>query len=222
MNILDSLNPAQQEAALQTEGPLLVFAGAGSGKTRVLTYRVAYLIREKKVPPWNIMAVTFTNKAADEMKERVIGLLGKRGERVWISTFHSAGVRILRQHIHLLGYRNHFAIYDQDDQQRLIKDIMKDLEVDPRVFHPNRIRAEINRAKNSGMSEDEYVAQPFDVFQKRVASVYAKYQETLRRNNALDFGDLLRLTILLFRRFPETLKTYRRLLRYVLAPFNMN
>lgn len=217
MNILQSLNPVQQEAVLLTEGPLLIFAGAGSGKTRILTYRVAYLIREKKVPPWNIMAVTFTNKAADEMKQRVIDLLGKRGERVWISTFHSAGVRILRQHIHLLGYQNHFAIYDEQDQQRLIKDIMKELEIDPRIFHPSRVRGEINRAKNRGISEDEYVAHPFDVFQKRVASVYATYGATLRRNNALDFGDLLRLTILLFRRFPETLKSYQHLLRYVMV-----
>jgi DNA helicase-2/ATP-dependent DNA helicase PcrA len=217
MNILESLNPVQQEAVLHTEGPLLIFAGAGSGKTRILTYRVAYLLHEKNVPPWNIMAVTFTNKAADEMKERVVNLLGKRGERVWISTFHSAGVRILRQHIHLLGYQNHFAIYDEQDQQRLIRDITRDLEIDPRLFLPNRIRAEINRAKNSGISEDEYIADPFDLFQKRVASVYQTYQATLRRNNALDFGDLLRLTILLFQRFPETLETYQHLLRYVMV-----
>ncbi len=217
MNILGSLNPVQQEAVVQTEGPLLIFAGAGSGKTRVLTYRVAYLIHKKKIPPWNIIAVTFTNKAADEMRQRVVNLLGRRGEGVWISTFHAAGVRILRQHIHLLGYQNRFAIYDEQDQQRLIKDIMKDLEIDPRVFHSNRIRAEINRAKHDGISEDDYVAQPFDVFQKRVASVYMQYQETLRRNNALDFGDLLRLTILLFRRFPKILRTYQRLLQYVLV-----
>ena len=163
------------------------------------------------------MAVTFTNKAADEMKERIIDLLGMRGKRVWISTFHSAGVRILRQHIHLLGYQTNFAIYDQQDQQRLIKDILKDLEIDPRVFHPSWIRAEIDRAKNSGISEDEYTAQPFDVFQKRVASVYEEYGETLKRNNALDFGDLLRLTISLFRRFPGVLKSYQHLLRYVMV-----
>ncbi len=217
MNILESLNPVQQEAVLQTEGPLLIFAGAGSGKTRILTYRVAYLINEKRVPPFNIMAVTFTNKAADEMKERVINLLGKRGKGVWISTFHSAGVRILRQHIHLLGYQNHFAIYDEQDQHRLVRDVLKDLELDPRIFHPNRIRAEIDRAKNEGISEDEYVAEPFNVFQKRVALAYARYQETLRRNNALDFGDLLRLTMMLFRGFPDVLKTYQHLLRYVMV-----
>jgi DNA helicase-2/ATP-dependent DNA helicase PcrA len=215
MNIFESLNPVQQQAVLQTEGPLLIFAGAGSGKTRVLTYRVAYLIHEKKVSPWNIMAMTFTNKAADEMRERVIALLGKRGNGVWISTFHSAGVRILRQHVHLLGYQSHFAIYDEHDQQRLIKDIMKDFEIDPRIFHPNRIRAEINRAKNNGVSEVDYVPEQFDVLQKRVASVYEKYQETLRLNNALDFGDLLRLTILVLQRFPRVLRTYQRLLRYI-------
>jgi DNA helicase-2/ATP-dependent DNA helicase PcrA len=217
MNIREALNPVQQEAVLQTEGPLLIFAGAGSGKTRILTYRVAYLICEKNVPPWNIMAVTFTNKAADEMKERIIALLGKRGERVWISTFHAAGVRILRQHIHHLGYRNHFAIYDEIDQQRLIKEIMRNLEIDPQVFHPSRVRGEINRAKNAGVSGDDFVANPFDVFQKRTASVYKIYEETLRRNNALDFGDLLRLTIVLFRQFPETLKSYQHLLHYVMV-----
>jgi DNA helicase-2/ATP-dependent DNA helicase PcrA len=217
MELLESLNPIQREAVLHTEGPLLIFAGAGSGKTRILTYRVAYLIQEKDIPPWTIMAVTFTNKAADEMKERVTGLLGKRGERVWISTFHAACVRILRQHIHLLGYQHHFAIYDEDDQKRLIRDIMRNLEIDPRIFHPTRIRIEINRAKNAGISEEEYVAQPFDVFQKRVASVYGEYGAMLRRNNALDFGDLLRLTILLFRRFPETLESYQHLLRYIMV-----
>ncbi|MBW2122288.1 MAG: UvrD-helicase domain-containing protein [Deltaproteobacteria bacterium] len=217
MNILESLNPVQKEAVLQTEGPLLVFAGAGSGKTRILTYRVAYLVQEKKVPPWNIMAVTFTNKAADEMKQRVITLLGKRGERVWISTFHSAGLRILRQHIHLLGYQNRFAVYDEQDQHRLIRDIMRDLEIDPRIFPPSRVRAEINSAKNRGISEEDYTADPFDVFQKRVASIYATYGAVLKRDNALDFADLLRLTILLFQRFPEVLESYRRLLRYVMV-----
>ena len=215
--ILDSLNPVQQEAVIHTEGPLLIFAGAGSGKTRILTHRVAFLIRDKGVPPWNIMAVTFTNKAAGEMKDRIIGLLGKRGERVWISTFHSAGVRILRQHIHLLGYHRHFAIYDEQDQQSLIKEIMKDLDIDPRIFHPSRIRSEINRAKNSGVSPESYVPPPFDVFHKRVATVYEKYQESLRRNNALDFGDLLRLTIEIFRRFPDVLESYQHLLRYIMV-----
>jgi len=215
--ILQSLNPAQQEAVLHTEGPVLIFAGAGSGKTRILTHRVAFLIRDKSVPPWNIMAVTFTNKAAAEMKDRVIGLLGKRGERVWISTFHSAGVRILRQHIHLLGYQRHFAIYDDQDQQSLIKEIMKDLDIDPRVFHPNRIRSEINRAKNSGVSPESYEAPAFDVFHKRVATLYEKYQESLQRNNALDFGDLLRLTVEIFQRFPDVLKSYQHLLRYIMV-----
>jgi DNA helicase-2/ATP-dependent DNA helicase PcrA len=217
MSILASLNPVQQEAVVHTDGPLLIFAGAGSGKTRILTHRMAYLIREKNVPPWNIMAVTFTNKAADEMRERIIHLLGKRGERVWISTFHSAGVRILRQHIHLLGYQPRFTIYDGQDQQRLIRDIMKDLEIDPRIFHPNRIRAEINRVKNVGLSVDDYVAHPFDVFQKRAVSVFGVYEATLRRNNALDFGDLLRLTVRLFCKFPESLETYHHLLRYVMV-----
>jgi len=215
--IPESLNPAQQEAVLHTEGPVLIFAGAGSGKTRILTHRVAFLIRDKSVPPWNIMAVTFTNKAAAEMKDRVIGLLGKRGERVWISTFHSAGVRILRQHIHLLGYQRHFAIYDDQDQQSLIKEIMKDLDIDPRVFHPNRIRSEINRAKNSGVSPESYEAPAFDVFHKRVATLYEKYQESLQRNNALDFGDLLRLTVEIFQRFPDVLKSYQHLLRYIMV-----
>ena len=135
MSLLNDLNPVQQKAVLETEGPLLVFAGAGSGKTRVLTYRIAYLIQEKGVPPWNIFAVTFTNKAADEMRERVERLLGRSAKGTWISTFHSACARILRQHIEHLGFQRNFVIYDEQDQERHLKTVMKELDLDFKMFH---------------------------------------------------------------------------------------
>src|SRR4030042_5837507 len=144
MSLLNNLNPVQQVAVLETEGPLLVFAGAGSGKTRVLTYRIAYLIREKGVAPWNILAVTFTNKAADEMRERVEGVLGGSAKGMWISTFHSACVRILRRHAEPLGFKRNFVIYDDQDQERHLKAVMKDLDLNFRMFHPRAIQSTID------------------------------------------------------------------------------
>jgi DNA helicase-2/ATP-dependent DNA helicase PcrA len=215
--LLEDLNPVQREAVLNTEGPLLIFAGAGSGKTRVLTYRIAYLIREKGVGPERILAVTFTNKAAREMQERVDRLLGGRSHRVWISTFHSACVRILRRYIDRIGFGRNFVIYDERDQEQAIKACMKELEIDQLTFHPKAIRGEINRAKNYGISREDFEADPFNVLQKRVALVYGAYQELLRRNNALDFGDLLVFTGKLFGEFPDILEYYQDRLLYVLV-----
>ncbi|HUL30269.1 MAG TPA: UvrD-helicase domain-containing protein [Thermodesulfobacteriota bacterium] len=217
MSLLDDLNPVQQKAVLETEGPLLVFAGAGSGKTRVLTYRMAYLIQEKKVRPWNIFAVTFTNKAADEMRERVERLLGGSAKGVWISTFHSACARILRQHIERLGFGRNFAIYDDQDQERHLKTIMRELNLDFKMFPPRAIQSGLDQLKNEGVTPDGYSPNPYNIFQKRLALVYQRYQDDLRRYNALDFGDLLTFVAILFRRFPEVLKSYRDLCRYVMV-----
>jgi DNA helicase-2/ATP-dependent DNA helicase PcrA len=217
MSLLDDLNPVQQKAVLETEGPLLVFAGAGSGKTRVLTYRIAYLIQEKRVPPWNIFAVTFTNKAADEMRERVEKLLGGSVKGTWISTFHSACARILRQHIERLGFKRNFVIYDDQDQERHLKTIMKELNLDFKMFPPRAIQSGLDRLKNDGITPDRFSPNPYNIFQKRLALVYQRYQEDLHRNNALDFGDLLTFVTILFRRFPEVLRSYQDLCRYVMV-----
>jgi DNA helicase-2/ATP-dependent DNA helicase PcrA len=217
MSLLDDLNPVQQKAVLETEGPLLVFAGAGSGKTRVLTYRIAYLIQEKGVRPWNIFAVTFTNKAADEMRERVERLLGISARGTWISTFHSACARILRQHIERLGFRRNFVIYDGQDQERHLKTIMKELNLDFKMFPPRAIQSGLEQLKNGGVTPEQYSPNPYNIFQKRLAVVYQRYQEDLRRNNALDFGDLLTFVTILFKRFPEVLGSYQRLCRYVMV-----
>ena len=217
MSLLNDLNPVQQKAVLETEGPILVFAGAGSGKTRVLTYRIAYLIQEKGIPPWNIFAVTFTNKAADEMRERVEKLLGGSAKGTWISTFHSACARILRQHIEHLGFQRNFVIYDEQDQERHLKAVLKELELDFRMFHPRAVRAAIESLKNEGITPDQYLPDTYNIFQKRVALVYQRYQEDLRRNNALDFGDLLTFVTILFRRFPEILRSYQEQCRYVMV-----
>ena len=217
MSLLDQLNPVQQKAVLETEGPLLVFAGAGSGKTRVLTYRIAYLVQEKGVPPRNIFAVTFTNKAADEMRERVEKLLGGSAKGVWVSTFHSACARILRQHIEQLGFKRNFVIYDDQDQERHLKTIMKELNLDFKMFPPRAMQSGIDQLKNEGMTPDRYSPNPYNIFQKRLALVYQRYQEDLKRNNALDFGDLLVFVAILFRRFPEVLGSYQNLCRYVMV-----
>src|SRR3990172_1281703 len=177
MSLFDDLNPVQQEAVLETEGPLLVFAGAGSGKTRVLTYRIAYLVHERGVPPWNILAVTFTNKAADEMKERVERLLGVAAKGAWISTFHSACVRILRRNIDRLGFKSNFVIYDEQDQDRHLKSIIKELGLDPKTFPPRKMLSAIDHLKNRGVSADEYVPSEFNIFQKKLAQIYRLYQE---------------------------------------------
>jgi DNA helicase II / ATP-dependent DNA helicase PcrA len=217
MSLLNDLNPVQQKAVLETEGPLLVFAGAGSGKTRVLTYRIAYLIQEKGVQPWNIFAVTFTNKAADEMRERVGRLLGRSAKGTWISTFHSACARILRQHIEYLGFQRNFVIYDDQDQERHLKTIMKELNLDFKMFPPRAIQSGLEQLKNEGVTPDQYSPNPYNIFQKRLAVVYQRYQQDLRRNNALDFGDLLTFVTILFKHYPEVLRYYQELCHYVMV-----
>jgi DNA helicase-2/ATP-dependent DNA helicase PcrA len=217
LDLLDDLNPVQREAVTKTEGPLLIFAGAGSGKTRVLTYRMAYLILEKGVAPERILAVTFTNKAAGEMKERVDRLLEGASQGVWISTFHSACARILRKYVDRLGFNRNFVIYDQKDQEQAIKACMRELEIDQLAFHPKAIQAEIDRAKNHGISQEDFTPDPFNVLQKRVALVFQRYQDMLRGNNALDFGDLLLFTGKLFRECPEILEHYQERLLSVLV-----
>ena len=217
MPLFDDLNPAQLKAVLETEGPLLVFAGAGSGKTRVLTYRIAHLIQEKMAHPSQIFAVTFTNKAANEMRERVERLFGGSTQGAWISTFHSACVRILRRHIGPIGFQNNFVIYDQEDQDRHLKTVMKALDLDFKVFSPGKIRSAIDHLKNQGVTPDQYRPGEFNIFQKRVALIYGRYQEDLRRNNALDFGDLLNFVTILFRKSPEVLRFYQEYFHYVLV-----
>ena len=185
MSIYDTLNPPQKEAVFHTEGPLLILAGAGSGKTRVLTHRIACLMEEKGVNPWNILAITFTNKAAQEMRERVDKLVGMGAESIWVSTFHSACVRILRRHIDFLGFDNHFAIYDTEDQKTVIKEVCRRLNIDTKVYKERALMAKISHAKDELISPEEMELNAGrDFNEKKIASVYKEYQATLRKNNA--------------------------------------
>ena len=191
MSIYDTLNEQQKEAVLHTEGPLLILAGAGSGKTRVLTHRIAYLIEEQGVNPWNILAITFTNKAAGEMRERVDKLVGFGAESIWVSTFHSTCVRILRRHIDLLGYDNNFTIYDSDDQKTLMKDVCKLLQIDTKIFKERALLGTISHAKDELITPEEFrIRAEGDFSQKKIAEVYEEYEKQLRANNALDFDAL--------------------------------
>ena len=205
MSIYDSLNDKQKEAVLQTEGPLLILAGAGSGKTRVITHRIAYLI-EKGVRPYNILAITFTNKAAGEMRERVNSLVEYGAESIWISTFHSMCVRILRRFIDRLGYENNFTIYDTDDQKTVIKDICKRINIDTKYLKERAILAEISHAKNEMLQPEDYEKENnSDFAKKKIIMAYKEYQKQLKKNNALDFDDLLVKTVELFRTNPDVL-----------------
>jgi DNA helicase-2/ATP-dependent DNA helicase PcrA len=218
MHIYDTLNEQQQQAVFHTEGPLLILAGAGSGKTRVLTHRIAYLIEEKGVNPWNILAITFTNKAAQEMRERVDRLVGMGAESIWVSTFHSTCVRILRRHIDRLGYDMNFAIYDADDQKTLMKDICKRLNIDTKVYKERSLLAQISRAKDELITPEEMEKQAGgDYNQKKVAGVYREYQASLRKNNALDFDDLIAKTVELFQKCGDVLESYQERFRYIMV-----
>ena len=218
MSIYDTLNDRQKEAVLHTEGPLLILAGAGSGKTRVLTHRIAYLIEEKGVNPWNILAITFTNKAAGEMRERVDQLVGFGSESIWVSTFHSMCVRILRRHIELLGYDTNFTIYDTDDQKTLMKDVCRLLNVDTKIFRERTLLSAISRAKNELITPEEAVLQAGgDFSQKKIAEVYTEYEKQMRANNALDFDDLLLKTVQLFQTHKEVLDYYQERFRYIMV-----
>lgn len=218
MHIYEGLNPQQQEAVLHTEGPLLILAGAGSGKTRVLTHRIAYLIKEKGVNPWNIMAITFTNKAAGEMRERVDRIVEMGSESVWVSTFHSSCVRILRRYIDRIGYENNFSIYDADDQKTIMKDICKRLNIDTKITKEKMLLGAISKAKDEGISPEEYQLNAMGDYKlQKVAEVYTEYQNQLKRNNALDFDDLLVKTVELFKSCPEVLDSYQERLRYIMV-----
>jgi DNA helicase-2/ATP-dependent DNA helicase PcrA len=213
----DSLNKDQKKAVLHTEGPLLILAGAGSGKTRVLTHRIAYLIEEKKVAPWNILAITFTNKAAKEMRERVDNLVGSGSEDIWVSTFHSTCVRILRRHIDKIGYDRYFTIYDTDDQKKLIRDCMKQLNVDPKQFKENSILSSISSAKDKLLTPKKFEKQAYEYRDQVVSKVYTMYQDRLKKNNALDFDDLLVKTVEIFRLCPDVLAYYQDKFRYIMV-----
>ncbi len=214
---IESLNPPQQEAVLTTEGPLLVLAGAGSGKTRVLTYRIAHMIESGVAEPWEMLAITFTNKAAAEMRERLSSLIGGRVRGMWVSTFHSMCVRILRADAEKIGFTRTFTIYDTDDQKRLVKTIMAELDLNPKVFQPAGIIARISKAKNELVVAGEFADEAVDMMDKAAARVYEAYQSRLRAANAMDFDDLLMYTYLLFRHHPEVLKAYQGRFKYILV-----
>lgn len=218
MSIYDKLNEPQREAVYHTDGPLLILAGAGSGKTRVLTHRIAYLIGERGVNPWNILAITFTNKAAEEMRQRVDNLVGFGAESVWVSTFHSACVRILRRFIDRLGYENHFTIYDTDDQKTLIKEVCRKVDVDTKVFKERSLLSAISSAKNEMILPDEFELNAGGDFAKmKIAKVYREYETQMRANNALDFDDLLVKTVQLLQTQPDVLESYQERFRYIMV-----
>lgn len=217
MDMLADLNPPQREAVTTTEGPLLILAGAGSGKTRALTYRVAYLLKEKKVDPLSILAITFTNKAANEMKERIEALIGKDiAKGMWISTFHSACVKILREQIDKLGFKRNFVIYDDHDKETLIKQCLKDLSLDPKRYSPKTVAVTISNSKNELIDPDTFASQASTYFERIVSEVYHLYQERLFKNNALDFDDLIMITVNLFELYPDILEIYQDRFRYIL------
>ncbi len=215
--LLLDLNPTQREAVAATEGPVLVVAGAGSGKTRVLTYRIAHLVRDLGVSPYEILAITFTNKAAGEMKERVGKLIGRVANDMWVSTFHSACVRILRQEIHRLGYRSSFSIYDDADSIRLITMVINDLDLDTKRFPPRQMKGAISKAKNELIDYESYAGQDSGFYHEKVSDIYRLYQQRLVEASAVDFDDILTLTVEILQAFPEVLERWQNRFRYVLV-----
>ncbi len=218
MSVYDTLNEPQKQGVFTTDGPVLLLAGAGSGKTRVLTQRIAYLIDECGVNPWNILAITFTNKAAGEMRERVDNLIGMGAEQIWVATFHSTCVRILRRYIDRLGYDTGFTIYDTDDQKTLMKGIIKKLELDPKVYKERAMLSAISKAKDELISPTQYdLHAGGDYNKQRIAMVYREYQNSLKKNNALDFDDLIVKTVELFKTDAEVLRSYQERFRYIMV-----
>ena len=216
--ILKGLNNKQYEAVTKTEGPVLVIAGAGSGKTKVLTHKIAYLMEEKNVSPWNILAITFTNKAANEMKERITSIVGDRARDIWMGTFHSICVRILRKHIDRIGYDTSFIIFDTSDQKTLIKKCMKDLQVDDKLFTEKSIQAEISNAKNEMLEPDAYLARSHGDFRKeKIGQVYEMYQKRLKENNAIDFDDIINFCLKIFEQNEDILSYYSSKFQYILV-----
>lgn len=218
MNSLEGMNPQQREAVEYTEGPLLILAGAGSGKTRVLTHRIAYLIEEKGVLPYHIMAITFTNKAAQEMRERVDRIVEFGSESVWVSTFHSSCVRILRRFIDRIGYENNFTIYDTDDQKSVMKSVIKKLQLDTRMYKERSLLSAVSSAKNEMISPEQFEQDAgLEWNKKRIAQAYYEYQAELKKNNALDFDDLLVKTVELFQKCPDVLEYYQDKFRHLMV-----
>ncbi|HGF7759305.1 TPA: DNA helicase PcrA [Enterococcus faecium] len=213
--LLNGMNPRQKEAVLHTDGPLLLMAGAGSGKTRVLTHRIAYLIEEKEVNPWNILAITFTNKAAKEMKERVNAILASGGEDVWVSTFHSMCVRILRRDVDFIGYNRNFTIIDSSEQLTLMKRILRELNIDPKKYDPRSILGTISQAKNSLQTPQDFAKMQGSYYEEIAAKCYAAYQKELQYNQCMDFDDLIMNTIRLFEEHPDSLTYYQNKFHYI-------
>ena len=217
-DILKGLNDKQYEAVINTEGPCLVIAGAGSGKTKVLTHKIAYLIGEKNVKPWDILAITFTNKAANEMKERIAGLVGDPAKDIWMGTFHSICVRILRRFIDRIGFDTSFIIFDTSDQKTLVKNCMKDLAIDDKLFNDRAVLSEIRNAKNEMLEPDQYTLRANGDFRKEtIATVYELYQKRLKENNAIDFDDIINYTIKVLMENPDVLEYYSNKFKYVLV-----
>ena len=216
--ILKGLNDKQYEAVVNTEGPVLVIAGAGSGKTKVLTHKIAYLIQEKNILQWNILAITFTNKAANEMKERIALLVGESAKDIWMGTFHSICVRILRKHIDKIGYDSSFIIFDTSDQKSLVKKCLKELQIDDKQFSEKAVQAEISNAKNDMLEPDQYAVKAHGDFRReKIAHVYELYQKRLKENNAIDFDDIINFTIKIFNENPEILNYYSSKFKYILV-----
>ena len=216
MSKYDTLNVQQKEAVFHTEGPLLLLAGAGSGKTRVVTHRIAYLIEEMGVRPWNILAITFTNKAAAEMRSRVDEIAGFGADQIWVSTFHSMCVRILRRHSERLGFDTSFTIYDTDDQKTIMKEVCKRLEIDTKQFKERTLMGMISKAKDELISPEEYALNSMGDYKcQKIAAAYKEYQDTLKKNNAMDFDDLIVKTVELFKNCPEVLENYQERFQYI-------
>ena len=217
-NLLEGLNDKQYEAVINTDGPCLVIAGAGSGKTKVLTHKIAYLMQEKDIKPWNILAITFTNKAANEMKERVEALVGDDAKDMWIGTFHSICVKILRRFIDRIGFDHSFVIFDTSDQRSLIKECLKDLKIDDKMFTDRIVQFEISNAKNDMKEPEEYEAMvKGDYRREKIASVYNLYQRRLKENNAIDFDDIINYAIKIFRENDDVLDYYTNKFNYILV-----
>ena len=216
--LLKGLNDKQYEAVINTEGPCLVIAGAGSGKTKVLTHKIAYLIKEKDVLPWNILAITFTNKAANEMKERISAIVGDDAKDIWMGTFHSICVRILRRFIDRIGFETSFIIFDTSDQRTLVKTCLRDLNIDDKLFTDRSVLTEISNAKNEMLEPEQYAVRAKGDFRKeKISGIYQLYQKRLKENNAIDFDDIINYTIKILKENEDVLEYYANKFKYVLV-----
>lgn len=217
-NILEELNDKQKEAVLNVAGPNLIIAGAGSGKTKVLTHKIAYLINEKNIKPWNILAITFTNKAANEMKSRIESLIGDNAKDMWVGTFHSICVRILRRFIDRIGFDTSFVIFDTSDQRSLVKQCLKELDIDDKLFSDRGVLSEISNGKNEMLTPSAYTLRANGEYRKeKIAKIYELYQKKLKQNNALDFDDIINYTIQILTENPDCLEYYSEKFKYVLV-----